>query len=597
MQIKDILLNIFFSCKNLKNKDTLSKSDPMIELYMNDTFVGRTEKVKNNLNPTFNTPITVKYNFEKLQNLTIKIIDIDDDKKNTGDSLGSVTTTLGALVSQEPGTVFTLPVKDGKGTITMTFEEIIPNVRKTFTSDYVASHNGLVTQEVKKGTIYKKVTDKFIINAKGIDLEKKDLIGKSDPYYYIYRVVGQNKILIYKSETIKNNLNPVWNTKEIYTEYLDGNCFGQGQKYWIEVYDYDKYGSDDLIGEVELEDLFYEISPDGKEFRGTLTDKSRKNKYKKRGEIVLNIFHSVNTTEETVNYYKVVSNYQFAMNLKTYPNLESTVSFLDAMKMGMKLHVTCAVDYTSSNGTMHDIDSNSMNPYQTALSAVGQVLEPYDHDKRFAFLGYGGYKNDEFPPYFTVGETEEIDGGIQGILDTYARTRDMIKMGDMGTAKGGDMDWRANNGKYYCDDFYQIINAVSDKAEMDMMTKFPPGSRQLPSDYYIIFFVIDGDGFDMNGTIRALVRASSLPVSIVLIGVGPGSFINLSKFDADGTPLSVDGVSTIRDIVQFVKFDKCKSDNKIDMSKLASEVLAEIPTQVETFIGLYGCNIVNNEGI
>jgi len=27
------------------------------------------------------------------------------------------------------------------------------------------------------------------------------------------------------------------------------------------------------------------------------------------------------------------------------------------------------------------------------------------------------------------------------------------------------------------------------------------------------------------------------------------------------------------------------------MNKLASEVLAEIPTQVETFIGLYGCTI------
>jgi len=590
----EILLNIFFSCKNLANKDILSKSDPMIELYMNDTFIGRTEKVKNNLNPSFSTPIKVTYNFEKLQNLTIKIIDVDNENNSTNDNLGNVKTTLGELVSQEPGTAFTLPVNNGKGTVTMTFEEIIPSIRKTLTSDYVALDNGLVTQEVKEGSSYKTVVDKFIINAKGIDLEKKDMIGKSDPYYYIYRLIGGNKILIYKSEIIKSNLNPIWKTTEIYTENLDTNCFGRGQRYWIEVYDYDKYGSDDLIGEVELEDLFYEISPDGQEFRGELTDKSRKNKYKKRGEIVLNITHTVSIKEETVNSYKVISNYTFAKNLKAYPNLQSTVSFIDAMKMGMKLNVICAVDYTSSNGSMHDVVAHTMNPYQTALSAVGQVLEPYDHDKKFSFLGYGGHKNGEFPPYFTVGETEQVDGGVQGILDTYARTRDMIKMGDMGTAKGGDMDWRANNGKYYCDDFYQIINAISDKAENDMMTKFPPGSHQLPSDYYIIFFVIDGDGFDMDGTIRALVRASSLPVSIVLIGVGDGSFANLSKFDADGMPLTVDEVSTIRDIVQFVKFNECKTDGTVDIIKLAAEVLAEIPTQVETFIGLYGCNIVNN---
>ena len=162
-------------------------------------------------------------------------------------------------------------------------------------------------------------------------------------------------------------------------------------------------------------------------------------------------------------------------------------------------------------------------------------------------------------------------------------------MGDMGTAKGGDMTWRANKGRYYCDDFYQIINAVADKAEMDMMSKFPPNSCRLPTDYYILFFVIDGDGFDTEGTIRSLVRASSLPMSIVLIGVGGSSFSNLSKFDADGTPLSADGVSTVRDIVQFVRFRDFEGENGVNMNGLASEVLAEVPTQVETFIGLYGC--------
>ena len=168
-----------------------------------------------------------------------------------------------------------------------------------------------------------------------------------------------------------------------------------------------------------------------------------------------------------------------------YPRLQSPISFIDAMRIGMKLHVMCAVDYTSSNGNMHNITPGKMNPYQTALLSVGQVLEPYDHDRRFSFFGYGGYKNGVFPPYFLVGESEEIENGVQGILSTYERTRGSINMGDMGTAKGGDMTWRANKGRYYCDDFYQIINAVADKAEMDMMSKFPPNSCRLPTDYYI----------------------------------------------------------------------------------------------------------------
>jgi len=590
---RSIFLNLYFSCKNLSDKDVFSKSDPVIELYMDNQLVGRTEEIKNNLNPSFNTPIKIQYFFEKLQNLTIKIIDVDNHQKLIGESLGYVTTTLGDIVSQEPETAYTLPIQKGKGTLTITYEEIIPSFRKTLASEYIASGNNLVTQELKKDTPYTITEEKFIIKAKGINLEKMDFFGKSDPYYCIYRLVGQKKIQIYKSEKIKKNLNPVWKAAEL--KNLDENCLAPEQKFWIEVYDYDKFGSDDLIGEVRLDDLFYDITPDGKEFRAVLTSTSGKHK-NNRGEIVLNIIHEVSTIEKVTKAYSVISHYNFANNLKTYPNLLSTISFVDAMRMGMLLHVMCAIDYTGSNGSMHDINSNEMNPYQTALSAVGQVLEPYDHDKRFSFFGYGAYKNEVFPPYFTVGETEEVEGGVQGILDTYAETRDEFELGDMGTARGGDMDWRANKGRYYCDDFYQIINAIADKAEADMMIKFPPNSHLLPTDYYILFFVIDGDGFDMDGTIRALVRASALPMSIVLVGVGGGYFTNLSKFDSDKTPLTVDGVSTIRDIVQFVKFEECKDaiDGTVNMNKLASEVLVEVPTQVETFIGLYGCTIHTN---
>jgi len=482
--------------------------------------------------------------------------------------------------------------------MTIMYEEIIQVARKSLSSTYVATGNGLVTQEMKKGSTYTKVIERYIIQAKGIKLEKMDMFGKSDPYFYIYRCVGPKKVEIYKSEVIKKTLNPEWKEIIILKENMDGNCFVAGQKYLIEVYDYDKVGSDDLIGSVEIEDLFYNTSPDGQEFKGVLTDTSGKGKHKDhRGEIVLNIRYEMRSDQITLNSYKVISNYNFANNLQAYPSLLSPVSFMDAMRMGMTLHIMCAVDYTASNGSMHDVKDNEMNPYQTALSAVGQVLEPYDHDRRFSFYGYGAYKDNVFPPYFTVGETEEVEGGIQGILDTYARTRDHFRLGDMGTAKGGDMDWRANQGRYYCDDFYQIINAVSDKAEADMMIKFPPNSHQLPTDYYILFFVIDGDGFDKDGTIRALVRASALPVSIVLIGVGGSNFTNLSQFDADGMPLSVDGLSTIRDIVQFVKFNECKDNGVINMTKLASEVLAEVPTQVETFIGLYGCSLPNTLGV
>ena len=43
------------------------------------------------------------------------------------------------------------------------------------------------------------------------NLDKKDVIGKSDPYFTLSKQSdGGEFVKIFKSEVIKNNLNPVW---------------------------------------------------------------------------------------------------------------------------------------------------------------------------------------------------------------------------------------------------------------------------------------------------------------------------------------------------------------------------------------------------
>ena len=69
--------------------------------------------------------------------------------------------------------------------------------------------------------------------------------------------------------------------------------------------------------------------------------------------------------------------------------------------------------------------------------------------------------------------------------------------------------------------------------------------------------------------------------------MGGGSFGNLSTFDSDETPLTVDGVSAPRDIVQFVRFEDYRMpDRKVDMFRLAQDLLHEVPKQVQTYCGL-----------
>ena len=56
-------------------------------------------------------------------------------------------------------------------------------------------------------------------------------------------------------------------------------------------------------------------------------------------------------------------------------------------------------------------------------------------------------------------------------------------------------------------------------------------------------------------TVEAVVAASRLPLSIVIVGVGPADFSAMERLDADDHKL-VDsrGVAAARDIVQFVPF-------------------------------------------
>jgi hypothetical protein len=133
---------------------------------------------------------------------------------------------------------------------------------------------------------------------------------------------------------------------------------------------------------------------------------------------------------------------------------------------------------------------------------------------------------------------------------------------------------------------------------------------QLPQVYTILTIITDGEITDMDYTIRTIVQASKLPLSIIIIGVGQSEFTNMHILDADDEQASdlpapiiatdlqkrrgqpppglYDPVTreyADRDIVQFVSmhalWSQCgRPAAGTPMDVLAKEVLAEIPQQV-----------------
>ncbi|CAJ0761505.1 20075_t:CDS:2, partial [Entrophospora sp. SA101] len=128
------------SCKNLKDLDILSKSDPQIVLLVKDAKTQKwrptpfkTEVVMNNLNPTFVTGIVVDYLFEELQEFRFICVDVDkpnDPDWEKQDFIGQFECDLGSIGGKMMGNL-TSPKHPGekRGLIIISAEEVSKSKR------------------------------------------------------------------------------------------------------------------------------------------------------------------------------------------------------------------------------------------------------------------------------------------------------------------------------------------------------------------------------------------------------------------------------------------------------------------------------------
>lgn len=77
--------------------------------------------------------------------------------------------------------------------------------------------------------------------------------------------------------------------------------------------------------------------------------------------------------------------------------------------------------------------------------------------------------------------------------------------------------------------------------------------------YFILLILTDGVITDMADTREAIVHASHLPMSVIIVGVGNADFSDMQMLDGDdGILRSPKGEPVLRDIVQFVPFRNFK---------------------------------------
>uniref|UniRef100_A0A8D2C5M9 Copine 8 n=1 Tax=Sus scrofa TaxID=9823 RepID=A0A8D2C5M9_PIG len=252
--------------------------------------------------------------------------------------------------------------------------------------------------------------------------------------------------------------------------------------------------------------------------------------------------------------------------------VETEVSFLDYIKGGTQINFTVAIDFTASNGnpaqptSLHYMNPYQLNAYGMALKAVGEIVQDYDSDKMFPALGFGA----KLPPDGRISHEFALNGnpqnpycdGIEGVMEAYYRSLKSVQL-------------------YGPTNFAPVINHVARYAS----------SVKDGSQYFVLLIVTDGVISDMAQTKESIVNASKLPMSIIIVGVGPAEFDAMVELDGDDVRVSSRGRYAERDIVQFVPFRDYvdRSGNHIlSMARLAKDVLAEIPEQFLSYMRARG---------
>ena len=108
-------IELFFSCRSLKNMDYGSVSDSIVHILIQGSGgwvkIGETEVKKDSLNPDFAKSLIMDYYFEKVQNLRFEVFDQDPEKL---EFIGECTTTLSKIAGARNQT-FLGELKNNKG--------------------------------------------------------------------------------------------------------------------------------------------------------------------------------------------------------------------------------------------------------------------------------------------------------------------------------------------------------------------------------------------------------------------------------------------------------------------------------------------------
>lgn len=482
--------------------------------------IGKTEVIKNTLDPDWITTFTIDYELGEPANLLVKIF--DENSKGDNVPMGSAIFDVGRVLGSK-GSTKAKKMKDDKGTL-------------------------FVRVEKAKGC------GTFKLKMSGVGLKNLDgFFNKSDPFYEFAKkdlgLRGTEWNVVCRSSYIKNDLDPNWDVQNVDLGILCGGNLDEPLV--LRVYDHEGEGTHELMGQIETSVNGLIAAKDSGESTSLMKEGDA------TGSIVV---HTACVSDgEDEDDDDVPTHTKSNVLLKPYtPPLPQPVpvgkpTFTDYIRGGCEINLNVAIDFTGSNGdprkpgTLHYFHPDGqLNDYEKAIKSIGTILAKYDSDEKFPVMGFGAKYDGIVRHHFQCGDEEEVDG-VDGILDAYRQT----------FASGLVM-----SGPTVITEVVQVAASRALRSQGEAMAD---GKQK----YTVLLILTDGAVADVQATARCIDAIDAAPLSIVIVGIGEADFSDMQFLDDHSGDI---------DIAQFVEFNKHKNSGN---DNLASATLREIPRQLE----------------
>ncbi|KAL2617939.1 hypothetical protein AAZV13_08G216900 [Glycine max] len=267
---------------------------------------------------------------------------------------------------------------------------------------------------------------------------------------------------------------------------------------------------------------------------------------------------------------KLSAKEKYALIPDNFTTLEQVTTAL--RKEGLESsNLVLGIDFTKSNEwtgsvsfnnkSLHAIGSTA-NPYEKAISIIGKTLAPFDDDNLIPCFGFGDATTHD-QEVFSFHSDHSPCHGFEEVLACYQKVVPNLRLSGPTS-------------------YAPVIEAAIDIVEKSH------------GQFHVLVIVADGQvttsAASEHGelspqearTIKAIVDASSYPLSIILVGVGDGPWEDMKKFD-DKIP------ARDFDNFQFVNFTDImtkKSSPSEKETAFALAALMEIPFQYKAAIEL-----------